>query len=84
MLGEQKEQISLIFRSLHHYGGKQEINQVSKICSMSDVGKESKGEKEGHVETEGKSHLNKDTKEERREHHSRLCFIFWWPREAGH
>lgn len=65
-------------------GNKQEINQVIKICSMSDGGKESKGEKEGHVEIEGKSHSNKDTKEKRREHHSRLCFVFWWPMEASH
>ena len=59
-------------------GNKQEINQVIKICSMSDSGKESKGEKEGHVEIEGKSHSNKYTKEERREHHSRLCFFFFF------
>lgn len=49
---------------------------------MSDGDKESKGEKEEQVEIEGKSHLNKNRKEEWGEHQKQktkqralLCFL---------
>lgn len=55
---------------------------------MSDGDKESKGEKEEQVEIEGKSHLNKNRKSggniKNKKQSRGLCFVFWWPREAGH
>lgn len=80
MLGEQKEKYHWSSEAyIIMEGNKQEINQ---ICNMSDGGKESKGEKEEQVETEGKSHSNKDRKEEWREHQKQktkqralFCFL---------